>query len=291
MNLKYEGTVYRPPSEAGSLIVQATIGCSHNKCTFCSMYKDKKFRIRNTGEILEDIDLGRKTYKKIERIFLADGDALMIKTDELLKILNHIKITIPECKRIGIYTSPKSIQTKTPEELKDLNRAGLKIAYLGLESGCDNILMDIKKGMDSKGIILEARKLKDAGFQLSLTLISGLGGKSNWKSHALKSASVINKIKPDYLGLLTLMIEPNTVLFDQVSNGSFQVLNPQEIALETLELLKNLDCDQCIFRSNHASNYLPLRGTLNQDRERMIHEIEEALKGNIDFKAEWMRGL
>lgn len=289
--MRYEGKVFRPPSEAHSLIIQATIGCSHNKCTFCSMYKEDQFRIRKTDEIIEDINTARMDYRNINRVFLADGDALMIKTGELVKILHYIKNIIPECERIGIYASPKSIMTKSVEELKTLKAAGLTIAYLGLESGSDEILEDINKGATSEKIIHEANKLKDADILLSVTLVSGLGGKEKWKYHAIESAKAINQINPDYLGLLTLMIEPGTMLFDDVNNGAFQLLSPEEVALETLVLLENLDAEGCIFRSNHASNYISLKGTLNQDKDSMISELKEAIDGEIGFKDEYLRGL
>lgn len=289
--MQYEGNLYRPPSEARSLIIQATIGCSHNKCSFCSMYKDKKFRIKKTEEIIEDINQGRNLYSNINRVFLADGDALMIKTPELAKILKHIRTNIPECERIGIYASPKSIMTKSPEELKALKDEGLSIAYMGLESGSDEILLDINKGVTSDEIINAGKKIKDAGILLSVTLISGLGGRKNWKDHAVKSATAINKISPNYLGLLTLMIEPNTQLYDDVNSGKFEILTPEEITLETLELLTHLDAQGCIFRSNHASNYISLRGTLNEDRDRMMGELKQALSGDIKFKDEFLRGL
>ena len=175
--MRYEGKVFRPPSEARSVIIQATIGCSHNKCTFCSMYKGDQFRIRKTYEIIEDIYSARLQNSNINRLFLADGDALMIKTSELVKILDYIKIRIPECERVGIYASPKSIMTKSIEDLKTLKAAGLSIAYLGLESGSEEILEDINKGATREEIIHEANKLKEANILLSLTLISGLGGK------------------------------------------------------------------------------------------------------------------
>lgn len=289
--MRYEGKLYRPPSEAWSLIIQATIGCSHNNCTFCSMYKNKNFRIRNTDEIIEDINTGRNTYKNINRVFLADGDALMIKTSELLEILKHIKTTIPECERIGIYASPKSIMTKSLEDLKTLYEAGLGIAYLGLESGSDKILNNINKGASSKEIIESGKKIKKAGILLSVTLISGLGGKELWKEHAIESAKAINEIKPDYLGLLTLMLEVDTKLYGDVNKGLFDILTPKEVALETLELLEHLDCQGCVFRSNHASNYLSLKGTLNNDKERMINELKKAIESEVGFKNEWMRGL
>ncbi|MBC8591054.1 radical SAM protein [Wansuia hejianensis] len=289
--MRYEGSIYRPPSEARSLIIQATIGCSHNKCSFCSMYKDKNFRIRNTDDILEDISIARNRFTNINRVFLADGDALMIKTPELVKILNYIKLNIPECERIGIYASPNSIKRKSLEELKLLKSLGLDIAYLGLESGSDKVLLDINKGSTSEEIINCAIKLKEAGILVSITLISGLGGKEHWKDHAIDSAKAINKINPDYLGLLTLMIDPETRLYEEISKGSFQLLSPREVALETLEFLTHLDSEGTIFRSNHASNYISLRGTLNKDIPKMIRELEEVIKEDIGFKEEWMRRL
>jgi len=289
--MRYEGSIYRPPSEAWSLIIQATIGCSHNKCSFCSMYKDKKFRIRRTEEILDDIKEARMYYKSIKRVFLADGDALMIKITELLRILQFIKEWIPECERVGIYASPKSIMLKTPEELKLLREAGLGIAYLGLESGSDEILRKINKGADSEEIVKSGLRIKDSGILLSVTLISGLGGAKLWKEHALESANAISRMKPDYLGLLTLMVEPGTKLYDEVSKGEFELLTPQQVALETIELLKNIDAEGCVFRSNHASNYLSLKGTLNKDREMLIKQLNEAIEGQVDFRDEFLRGL
>lgn len=289
--MKYEGRLYRPPSEARSLIIQATIGCSHNKCTFCSMYKDKQFRIRKTKEIMEDIGEAKNLYKNINRVFLADGDALMIKTPELVEILKYIKVSFQECERIGIYASPKNIMMKTLEELKILRDAGLSIAYLGFESGNDEILMEINKGATSGEIIEAGNKLKEAGIMLSITLISGLGGRDNWKKHAISSAKAINKMNPDYLGLLTLMVEPGTQLYDDVDSGRFQLLSPEEVALETLELLNHLDVEGCIFRSNHASNYISLKGTLNSDKDRMINELKYAIEGEVGFRKEFLRGL
>lgn len=255
------------------------------------MYKDKKFRIRNTQEIIEDIKESRMLYKSIKRIFLGDGDALIIKTPELLKILKHIKNLIPECERVGVYASPKSIMLKSSDELKKLKEAGIGIAYLGLESGSDEILKSINKGATNQEIIEAGMRIKAAGILLSVTLISGLGGRYLWEEHAQKSAEAVNKMKPDYLGLLTLMIEPGTKLYDDVAKGSFELLTPQEVAIETLEFLKNLDCEGCVFRSNHASNYLSLKGTMNKDKESLINQLNEAIDGKIGFKDEYLRGL
>ncbi|MCR3956500.1 MAG: radical SAM protein [Gudongella sp.] len=288
--MKYEGTVYRPPSEARSWILQATIGCSHNRCTFCSMYKDKSFRIRKTEELIQEIHEARRQFGKLTRIFIADGDALMIRNEDLLSLIGELKSTFPECQRIGIYASPKSIHLKTEDELKRLNEAGLGIAYLGLESGSDDILQMVKKGETSEGIISAGKKIKEAGLKLSVTVISGLGGREKWEEHAKETAQAVNRIRPDFLGLLTLMLEPGTELWNQVQADGFTVLSPYEIAQETLLMLKNLDSPGCVFRSNHASNYVALKGTLNEDREGMISTLENALADG-DFKEEWMRRL
>lgn len=276
--MRDEGALYRPPSEAYSLIVQATIGCSHNKCTFCSMYKDKKFRIRDTEEIMEDLILGRKYYENVRRIFLADGDALVIKTEELIKILQGIEVLFPECERIGIYGSPKSILNKSQEELLELKALGLGIVYLGVESGSDKILKDIKKGVDSAEMIEAGRKIVDAGIKLSVTLISGIGGKAFSTLHALESAKVLNEMKPHYIGLLTLLLEQGTKLYEDVKVGKFQLLSPKEVLEETRILVENLQVGNCIFRSNHASNYVALRGTLMEDKKLILKQIEEGLK-------------
>ena len=280
--MKYEGKLYRPPSEAYSLIIQATIGCSHNKCTFCSMYKEDKFRIRSTEEIIKDLLLGREYYKnvKIKRIFLADGDALIIKTEELIKIFQAINEIFPECERVGIYGSPKSLLLKSKDELDKLKELGLGIIYLGLESGSDKVLKDIKKGVTSQEMIEAGKKIKDSDIELSVTLISGIGGKEDSKEHAIESAKVLNQMQPDYIGLLTLLLEEGTELYKDVQSGKFQLLDPKEILLETKNLVKNLEIENCIFRSNHASNYLSLRGTLMEDKELILDQIEEGLKYN-----------
>lgn len=288
--MKYEGALYRPPSEAYSLIVQATIGCSHNKCTFCSMYKDKKFRVRSTEEIMEDLMTGRKYYKNVKRIFLADGDALVIKTEELIKMLQGIKMLFPECERVGIYGSPSSILNKSQEELLELKALGLGIVYLGLESGSDKILKDIKKGVNSAQMIEASRKIVEAGMELSVTLISGIGGKADSELHAVESAKTLNEMEPHYIGLLTLLLEEDTQLYKEVLEGKFQLLTPREVLKETKLLVEGLEIDNCIFRSNHASNYVSLRGTLMKDKKLILDQIDEGLNiGGLDDKEMYRR--
>ncbi|KUO76748.1 MAG: radical SAM protein [Clostridia bacterium BRH_c25] len=289
--MKYEGSIYRPPSEAQSLIIQATIGCSHNKCTFCSMYKDKKFRIRDVEEVLADIEDGRRHYRSVDRVFLADGNALAMKTEDLKRILLKISEIMPECERVGIYSSPKDILRKSDEELKELKRLGLGIAYMGLESGSDEILRNIRKGVTSLEMIEAGKKLISSGIKLSMTLISGLGGKAQWKEHALESVKVINEIDPHYLGLLTLLIEPGTDMEQQLEKGEFELLNPREVIEETRLLIEKLNLNNCVFRSNHASNYLALAGTLPQDKQRLLQEIEKAMNYEYGYKDEYFRRL
>lgn len=226
--------------------------------------------------------MGREYYKnvKIKRIFLADGDALIIKTEELIKIFQAINEIFPECERVGIYGSPKSLLLKSKDELDKLKELGLGIIYLGLESGSDKVLKDIKKGVTSQEMIEAGKKIKDSEIELSVTLISGIGGKEDSKEHAIESAKVLNQMQPDYIGLLTLLLEEGTELYKDVQSGKFQLLDPKEILLETKNLVKNLEIENCIFRSNHASNYLSLRGTLMEDKELILDQIEEGLKYN-----------
>ncbi|QEK12477.1 B12-binding domain-containing radical SAM protein [Crassaminicella thermophila] len=289
--MRYEGSVFRPPSEAYSLIIQATIGCSHNKCTFCSMYKDKKFRIRDIKEIEEDLEMARNYYSHVKRIFLADGNALVLKTENLEKILLKIKELFPECERVGIYSAPKDILRKSVEELKHLKKLGLGIAYLGVESGSDEILEHIQKGVTSEEIIQAGKRIVSSGINLSVTLISGLGGKEKWLKHAKESARIINEINPHYLGLLTLLIQPGTKIYDEVKNGEFKLLTPKEVVLETKELIENLNVENCIFRSNHASNYVALAGTLPNDKKHLLKQLSSMLEYPYGMKDEMLRRL
>jgi radical SAM superfamily enzyme YgiQ (UPF0313 family) len=289
--MRYEGNIFRPPSEAYSLIIQATIGCAHNACTFCSMYKDKRFRIRPVEEVLEDIQESSKYERRVDRVFLADGNALAMKTDDLKRILLKIREVFPHCERVGIYSSPKDILRKTEAELMELGELGLGIAYMGLESGSDTVLTSIRKGVTAAEMIMAGKKLMNSGIKLSVTLISGLGGKALWREHAIESARVLNEINPHYLGLLTLLIEPGTEMEQQVSKGEFQLLSPNEVLEETKLLIEGLTVNNCVFRSNHASNYFALAGTLPKDKERLLKEIDYALKGEYDYRDEYFRSL
>ena len=289
--MRYEGRIFRPPSEAYSLIVQSTVGCSHNKCEFCDMYREKKFHFRPLEDVIEDFSLARDRYDYVDRIFIADGDALIRKTADWISILECIRKLFPECERVTSYGSPKSILLKTPEDLKTLRDLGLDMIYLGLESGSDKVLSDMNKGEAADEIIEAGIKVREAGMKLSVTVISGLGGTAMWQEHAIKTAEALSRMKPHFIGLLTLMIADGTPLYERYKAGEFLVPGPRRIAEETLLLLQNIDSEGSVFRSNHASNYLSLKGTLNRDREAMTQLLEEALRGDIDYKSEWARGF
>lgn len=289
--MEYEGMVYRPPSEAYSLIIQVTIGCSQNDCIFCNMYKEKRFRLRPLQDVLADFREARAYYSSIGKIFLADGDALICKNEYLNEILNYIREEIPECRQVTCYASPRSVMIKKEEELRKLKENGLDMVYMGLESGNAQVLEFMKKGATPQEMIQSAVKIKQAGIRLSVTAISGLGGTRLWREHAVDTGKVLSAMKPDYVGLLTLMVEPGLPLEEKIQKGEFELMTPYDNLKETKLMLENMDCPGCIFRSNHASNYVNLKGTLNKDRERMMAQLEEAIQGNIHLKEEWMRGF
>lgn len=256
------------------------------------MYKDKKFRIRPLEEVAEDLAMARKYYNriKVRRIFLADGDALIVKTKDLLYIIDKCKEYFPEVERISVYGAPKDILGKTPEELRQLREAGLDMVYMGLESGSDAVLQAVKKGVTAAEMIEAGKKVREAGMVLSMTVISGLGGKRLWREHALGSAEVISAIKPEYVGFLTLMVEPGTEMYDELNRGEIELLDPQEVLDETELFIRNVDAEGTVFRSNHASNYIALGGTLNADRAQILAQIETSRKRS-KFRPDVFRGI
>lgn len=289
--MRYKGKVYRPPSEAYSLIVQVTYGCSHNRCAFCDMYDDKHFAMRPMAEIREDFELARRYYSRVERVFLADGDALMRKTGDLIEILGLVYGLFPECQRVSCYASPTSLQIKSEDDLRLLRQRGLQMVYMGLESGCDAVLSRMDKGHDAAAIVAAGQKARRCGFALSVTAISGLGSVEQWREHALDTAKAVSEMRPDYLGLLTLMVEGGTPLEKWVRQGEFTLLSPLEVLKETELFLQNVDSEGTVFRANHASNYLTLKGTLNADRDALLGQIAAALDGRRDLKPEFLRAL
>lgn len=290
--MRYSGSVYRPPSEARSLIVQCTLGCSHNKCAFCTMYKDKKFSIRPVEEVLEDLAESRSYSHYIERIFLADGDALILPMDYLLQVLDFINKYFPECKRVAAYASTKAIMRKTDEELRILRERGLAIVYIGLETGNEELLKKYTKGVTVEEIVEHAIRCKKAGMAISVTAINGMAGANgDWQTHAIDTAKAVSRMKPDYIAFLTLRVYSGTPLHDWIESGEFKLMEPLELVRETRLFLENIDSEGSVFRSNHASNYLPLGGTLNRDRDGLIATIDRALEGKVRFRSAVELGL
>ncbi len=275
--MEYVGTVYRPPSEARSLIVQTTIGCSHNRCTFCTMYKDKTFRVRPTEEVKAGFDEAQSRYgNAVRRVFLADGDALVRETGDLEEILSHARECFPRLERISCYATPADVNRKSEAELARLREAGLGLVYMGAESGDGEILKNVQKGAAAEEIVAAGGKLAAAGIQDSITLISGLGGRERLREHAVASAELISRIKPEYVGFLTLMLDEEAPILEEIRAGRMTLLEPRDVAEEMRLFLQNVDSEGTVFRSNHASNYIALRGTLNGDIPAMLESLAEA---------------
>lgn len=292
--MRYEGSVYRPPSEAHSYILQCTVGCSHNGCTFCGMYKDKKFRVRSLDEIKADIRMAKLYYGDVGKVFLADGDALAMDCADLLEILAELYLRFPSLYHVGIYAGPKSILAKSEEELEALKKAGLTMAYLGVETGDESLLKEINKGVTYQEMVEAGQKIVNSGIKLSVTVILGLAGPGEKSlEHARASARICNEINPDFIAALTLMVVPKTTLYKQVQQGKFRLLEPFEILQEMKVLIENLEIDNCEFRSNHASNYLPIKGRLQRDKKQIVHLINGILENqdNRLLRPEYMRGL
>lgn len=289
--MRYDQPVFRPPSEAASLILQVALGCSHNACTFCGMYKGKKFRVKAWEEILSDLAAAKRFYPNAARVFLADGNALALDTDLLLKTIEKCYQEFPLLERVGIYAGPKDILAKSAGELAEMRKAGLVILYLGLESGSDSVLKAVAKGVSSAQLVKAGRKALEAGLTLSVTVILGLGGLELWEEHALRTAEAVSAIDPTYLSALTLMVVENTPLYEKVKRGEFHVLTPQQSLTELKLMLEKVNLTNCVFRSNHASNYLPLRGTLDRDKGALISLLENSLARPELLKPEFLRGL
>jgi len=254
------------------------------------MYKKDKFKIKSLDLIKEDLLEAREFYREVKRIFIADGDALAMKHEDLVEVCRTINELFPECERIGIYGSPNSILRKSLEELKELKDLGIGIVYLGVESGNKEILKNIKKGVTREEMVEAGKKIKESGIKLSITLISGIGGRKLTKDHALDSAKIINEIEPDYAGLLTLMVMPGTELYEDVEAGSFELLNPREVLLETRLMVENIEAKGVVFRSNHASNYIQLAGTFMEGKDKILGQIDLGLKmSNLEDKEKYRR--
>lgn len=273
----YDMPLYRPPSEAHSLIFQVSLGCSYNKCKFCLMYRAKRFKARPFDDIRADIEEMAREFPHVGRVFLADGDAVACKTDFLVDVLRLIKSKFPRLERITSYASPQNLQRKTVAELKTLREEGLDILYFGIETGDEELLKKIDKGVTHDEIVESALKARKTGFPLSATVILGLGGKSGSKRHIAETARILNEIQPEYVGALTLMLGPLEDWYAKQMGPDWEWLDKMELLGEIRDLISQLDLKNSVFRSNHASNYLALKGNLNRDRNRLLKIIDAAL--------------
>ncbi|MFW6315459.1 MAG: radical SAM protein [Desulfohalobiaceae bacterium] len=289
--MHYEGHCIRPPSEAGSILLQVTVGCSHNKCTFCGSYKDKRFRIKDWERIEEDIQYAALHMRDQKRLFLMDGDCLILPQAKLLRLLDLINKRLPWLERIGTYANAKAIRKKSLEELQELKARGLSIVYLGLESGSERVLQQVKKGSSAQEMIQMGRRVKEAGITLSVTVLLGLAGRQGSAEHATATGEVLSKMDPDYVGALTVMLIPGTELYNDYLAGRFELPGQMEILQELRLMLQSTRLSQGLFISNHASNYLPIKVKFPEGKEQGLQMIDQALQGKVGLKPEWMRAL
>ncbi len=289
--MHYEGMCIRPPSEAYSILLQVTLGCSHNKCSFCGTYKDKRFTIKDEKIILSDILFASKIMKRQDKVFLMDGDALVIPQKRLMWILDRIKEHLPWVRRVGAYANAKSIKMKTPEELIELRKSGLGILYYGVETGDDELRKKITKGSDAETCIAMGRKVKEAGIRLSVTVLLGIAGTEGSMKHAKATGELLSAMDPDFVGALTVMLIPGTPLYEEFRMGSFRLPDQKGLLLELREMIRHTDLRRGLFYSNHASNYLPVKARLPNGKQEAIDLIDRALQGDIGLRPEWMRAL
>jgi len=276
MGLDYDLPLYRPPVEAFSLILQPTIGCPHNRCTFCFAYKTKRFRVKKMDEIMADIAEARKWYgPEVAKIFLADGNTIAMRTAHQLEMLAAITKAFPRAAQIASYAGARFVLKKSPEDLRRIREAGLTKLYMGVESGDPVILERICKGVKPEDTLAACLRLKEAGFLLSTTVVQGLGGKERFREHATCTAELLNKIQPDELRLHTLMLEPGAPLYEQMKRGGFVPCGPNEIFQEARLLVENLDLKCRLY--SHGSNYLILQGLLPRDKQKLLETIDAAL--------------
>jgi radical SAM superfamily enzyme YgiQ (UPF0313 family) len=295
--IRYEGTLYRPPSESHSLILQATIGCSYNECTFCGMYRDKRFRVRPLAELEREIDWARAELgPHVRKVFLADGDALVAKASFLAALLERLRGAFPLLRRVSCYASPQSLQVRSIAEMRALRGLGLTLYYLGIESGHDEVLARLEKGVDSLEMIRVAAKVREAGVTLSTMILLGAGGPALSLEHARASARILNVIQPRFVSTLAMTAVPATPLFESERRGEHVPLDDLGATRELRELVAGLELESSIFRSNHASNALPLEGTLPRDKGRLLSALDAALAragvGSAEpFVPPWLRAL
>lgn len=291
--LSYDEPLFRPPSEAYSLIFQVTLGCSWNRCAFCEMYTSKKFSVKKETNVFKEIEAFREYSSDIRKVFLADGNAFVLSFERLSRILDKLHESFPKLNRVSAYALPKDILSKSDKELKTLSDKGLKLLYVGIESGDDELLQRIHKGEtfeSSSEALIKARK---AGIKLSVMILNGLGGKKYSEQHAINSAKVVNAIQPEYLSTLVLSFPYGMDHFKKRFEGEFKELSKTELILEMGNFINHLQLESTIFRSDHASNYLILKGILNRDKGELLRRISQVLQdpSHANLRPEWMRGL
>lgn len=289
--MHYQGNIFRPPSEAYSILLQVTTGCSHNKCTFCGMYKGSRFSIKDDTTIMEDIDFAARHCRNQNRLFLCDGDALIIPQQRLVAILKTVREKLPWVERVGSYANTKSIKMKSIEQLQALRELGLSIAYMGLESGDDVTLTKIQKGADSFRMIEMGKKIRAAGIKLSITVLLGIAERERSRIHALETGRVLSAIDPEFVGALSLMLTPGTPVHEAYQVGNWYLPGPEEMLEELYEMLAATTLSDGYFHANHASNYLPIKAKFPQDKARTLELLRKALQGKVGLKPEYMRAL
>ena len=289
--MHYEGYCIRPPSEADSILLQVTLGCSHNRCTFCGSYGDKRFGIKDDKIILSDILYAARHMPHEDRLFLMDGDALIIPHQRLKWILEQIREHLPGVKRVGAYANAKSIRMKSLEELRQLRENNLGILYYGVETGDDEIRDEIRKGSTAATCIEMGRKVREAGIQLSATVLRGIGGRAKSLRHARATGQLLSAMDPEFVGALTVMLIPGTPLHQDYVNGTFDLPDEAGLLKELREMIVHTDLTRGYFFSNHASNYLPVKAKLPSGKQKALDLIDAALRGDVGLKPEWMRAL
>jgi len=289
--MHYEGNMIRPPSEANSILLQVTVGCSHNKCTFCAAYKGERFKIKSDEIIKADIEFASKYCRQQKRLFLCDGDAMIISQKRLPGIFRDIREQLPWVNRVGVYANAKSLKRKSLAELKEMKELGLGIVYMGLESGDDETLAMVNKKGNSEDMIEQGQKVREAGIKLSITVLLGLAGPERSSIHAIETGRVLSAIDPQYVGALSLMLVPGTPLHDDWVSGKFTLIEPEQMLQELGLMISHTNLSRGLFFANHASNYLPIKARLPKDKEETLQMINAAVDGKIALKPEAFRGL
>ncbi len=289
--MRYQEPVYRPPSEANSYLLAVTNGCSHNECTYCAMYLGKQFSVRPEEEVMEDIAVAARQMAGTRRVFLLDGDALTISAGRLVPILEALRDHFPRLQRVGAYANAISINNKTDEELARIRELGLSIAYIGLETGDEVVNQRSVKGAIIAEQVEAVRRAQAAGIKMSVMTLLGMGGRERSREHAIETGRVLSRMDPRYISCLTVTPVEGTQLHADVQSGDFELITPEETLAELEGLLEHTHVSGAVFRSNHASNYLPLGGRLPADRERLVQSIQAARRGEVSLRPEWTRGL